>query len=142
MNEYTFEDIYVGMEETFTRTITSEHETMFREISGDTNPLHVDDEFAKEIGNGKFSEHVVYGMLSASLLSTLAGVYLPGKYSLIHSIDNISFKKPVFCGDKLTVTGTVVDKQEGLNLLLLKVKIKNQDNKAVITADMKVLVQK
>ena len=67
---------------------------------------------------------------------------MPGKYSLIHSVDQISFKKPVYAGDVLTVRGTVEDKQDGLNLIKLKVRITNQENKCVMTAGMKVLVQK
>ena len=81
-------------------------------------------------------------MLSAAYLSTLAGMYLPGKYSLIHSIDNISFRNPVYAGDTLSVTGKIVDKQDGLNLILVKVRMKNQNGKTVLTTDMKIIVQK
>ncbi len=140
MNEYKFSDINTGLTESFSREITVGMEDSFREISGDVNPLHRDDEFADSAGNGKFTGHVSFGMLTASLLSTMAGVYLPGKYSLIHSIDNISFKAPVYAGDVLTVTGTVKDKQEGLNLILVGVKIVNQSAKTVLKADMKIIV--
>jgi len=81
-------------------------------------------------------------MLTASLYSTIAGMYLPGKYSLIHSFDELSFKQPVYVGDTLTVTGTVVDKNVDLRLIQLKVIIRNQDNKVVSRAKMKVLVMK
>ena len=80
-------------------------------------------------------------MLTASLYSTIAGMYLPGKYSLIHSIE-IKFIKPVFAGDVLTVTGTVDEKHENMKLLRLKVKIVNQTDECVSKADMKVLVLK
>ncbi len=93
MNEFKYDDIYIGQTETFTKEITVDMEDCFRNITGDTNPLHRDDDFAKKIGKGRFESHVTFGMLTASLYSTLAGVYLPGRYSLIHSIDNISFKK-------------------------------------------------
>ena len=142
MNEYTLKDIVIGLEASFTKKITSEMEDTFRVITGDDNPLHRDDEFAREIGGGKFRSHASFGMLTASLYSTIAGMYLPGKYSLIHSFDEISFLKPVFAGDVLTVTGTVVDKNEDLKLIMLKVVIRNQDNKMVSRAKMKVLVLK
>lgn len=142
MNEYTIDDIEIGMEASFTRSITKEMEDAFRVLSGDENPLHKDDDFAKEIGGGKFPRHVSFGMLTASLYSTIAGMYLPGKYSLIHSFEEISFLKPVFAGDELTVTGQVVDKNEALRLIVLKVAIRNQDNKVVSRAKMKVLVMK
>lgn len=142
MNEYCYSDIRIGQTESFTKEITAEMEKAFCTLTGDENPLHRDDAYAREIGGGRFKDHVVYGMLTASLLSTLSGVYLPGKYSLIHSVEQISFKKPVYTGDVLTVMGTVEDKLDGLNLLLLKVKITNQEKKCVLTAGMRVLVQK
>ncbi len=142
MNEYRYSDIQIGQTESFTKEITREMENAFRGITGDENPLHRDDAFAQSIGGGKFKNHVAFGMLTASLLSTLAGVYLPGKYSLIHSVEQVSFKKPVYAGDTLSVQGTVEDKLDGLNLILVKIKITNQEKKCVLTASMKVLVQK
>ena len=142
MNEYTISELEVGMRASFTRKITKEMEDGFRSISGDGNPLHQDDEFAREISNGKFSGHAVFGMLTASLYSTIAGMYLPVKYSLIHSFEELSFLKPVFVGDELTVEGEVIDKNEDLGLIRIKVSIKNQHNKSVSRAKMKVLVMK
>ena len=95
-----------------------------------------------EISGGNFKGHAAFGMLTASFYSTVAGMYLPGKYSLIHSFDEISFMKPVFVGDELTVTAEVIDKDEALKMIRLKIIIKNQDNKKVSRAKMKVLVMK
>lgn len=142
MNEYRFDDLLTGQTESFQKEITVEMENIFREITGDLNPLHRDDTFATEVGNDRFKRHISFGMLTASLYSTLAGMYLPGKYSLIHSIDNISFKKPVYAGDILTITGTVSGKQDDLNLIFVTAKITNQEGQAVSKADMKILVQK
>lgn len=142
MNEYTISELEVGTKASFTRRITKEMEDGFRSISGDENPLHKDDEFACRISNGKFSQHAVFGMLTASLYSTLAGMYLPGKYSLIHSFEELSFLKPVFVGDELFVEGEVTDKDENLGLIRIKVMIKNQNNTSVSRAKMKVLVMK
>jgi acyl dehydratase len=69
-------------------------------------------------------------------------MYLPGKYSLIHSLERIDFKKPVFRGDVLTVSGTVREKQDDLKLIIIDAVIKNQNSKVVSKACMKVLVQK
>lgn len=140
MKEYTFDEITVGMEASFEKEITTEMEDAFRKISGDDNPLHRDDAFAAEMGEGRFTSHVTFGMLTASLCSTIAGMYLPGKYSLIHSFDELSFLKPVFAGDVLTVTGKVTDKDEGLKLIRLAVVIRNSDGKKVARAKMKVMV--
>lgn len=142
MNSYTFAEITVGTKETFTRKITPEMEERFREISGDENPLHEDDGFAQEIGQGKFPGHVTFGMLTASFYSAMAGVYLPGKYSLIHSFEELSFLKPVFAGDILTVTGEVFEKEEAFGMIRIKAVIRNQEDKVVSRAKMKVLVMK
>ena len=142
MNEYVFDEIEAGMQASFKKKITKEMEDAFRQISGDENPLHKVNEFAREISGGKFQSHAVFGMLTASLYSTVAGMYLPGKYSLIHSFEEISFMNPVFVGDELTVEAEVTDKDEAFKLIRLKVTIKNQNNKKVSRAKMKVLVMK
>lgn len=140
MNELKYDEIPLGFTQSFTRTIEPEMEDVFRQISGDENPLHRDDEFARKIGGGRFSGHVVYGMLTASLYSTLAGVYIPGKYSLIHSLDKLSFFRPVYAGDSLTVTGVVTEKNDALKMLFVKGKIINQSGKKVSSAEIKVYV--
>lgn len=142
MNEYKFADIKIGQSETFSQKITLDMENKFREISGDINPLHYDDNYAIEVSKGKFKGHVTFGLLTASLYSTATGVYLPGKYCLIHSFDEISFLNPVFVGDILTVEVKVTDKYEALNLIHLKITIKNQNNKTVSKAKMKIIVLK
>ena len=141
MNEFTFSQLDVGHKEEFTVQITKEMEDAFRQITGDVNPLHQDDAFAVQTGGGRFRSHVSFGMLTASFYSTLAGVYLPGKYSLIHSL-SIKFQKPVFAGDTLTVVGEIIDKQDELKLIQIKAVIKNQRAQSVSKADMKVLVMK
>lgn len=141
MNRYVFEELYIGQKESFSTQITNELEEDFRRMTGDVNPLHQDDVFAEEIGKGKFKSHVTFGMLTASLYSTLAGVYLPGKYSLIHSLD-IKFPRPVYTGDQLTVSGEITDKHEELKLIQIKAAIRNQNEQVVSKADMKVLVMK
>lgn len=99
----------------------------FRDISGDVNPLHNDTEFAKARG---YEDRVVYGMLIASQISTLGGVYLPGKYCLIHGVE-IDFARPVYIGDKLTISGTVKEIHESVRRLTIKFVIRNQTGKTV-----------
>ena len=135
MNEYKFEDIKIGMEEKFQVSITEDMVNSFCKITGDVNPLHNDLEYAKSKG---YQEKVVYGMLTSSFLSTLAGVYLPGKYSLIHEVD-ILFKKPVFISDSpLTIKGTVIEINEMFKQFKIKVEILNKNNEKVLRGTMKV----
>ena len=139
MNEYTYSDIQTGLSESFSAQITKDMEDSFRSITGDENPLHKDDDFARSVSQ-KYSGHVSFGMLTASFYSTLAGMYIPGKYSLIHSLEDIKFLKPVYAGDTLTVTGTVEDKNDALKLIMVKALIKNQDGEKVSSAKIKIIV--
>jgi len=134
MNEYKYEDIQLGMKEDFSITVTAEMMQMFLNLTGDTNPLHCDKDFAKQRG---YKERVAYGMLTASFLSTLAGVYLPGKNSLIHEVEQ-KFVAPVFPGDVLSVVGQVVEKNDTFRYFVMKVMVLNSDGKKVLRGKMKV----
>lgn len=136
MNEYKYEEIKTGHKESFTVTVTEQMMDSFRDITGDINPLHNDEDYAKSMGH---PGRVAYGMLTGSLLSTLAGVYLPGKRSLIHEV-NIKFAKPVYIGDTLTVEGVVDEKNDTYSLLMLKVTIRNRAGDKVCKAKMQVAV--
>lgn len=137
MNEYKYHDIAVGMEESFTVTLTQEMMAGFQQMTGDSNPLHSDAAFAQEKG---FPDKVAYGMLTASFLSTLAGVYLPGKFSLIHGVE-AEFPKPVFVGDRLTVTGRVTEKNDLFRIFIMKVAIYNGAGQKVCRGRMRMGVQ-
>ena len=133
MNEYKISDISVGMKESFSVTITELMMQSFLEITSDVNPLHVDKQFAMDRG---FDNRVVYGMLTASMISTLGGCYLPGKYCLIQGVD-IKFSKPVFVGDTLEVLGEVVKVDYDLRYLEIKVTMKNQNEQKVLRGLLK-----
>lgn len=128
MNKYRFEDLSTGMSESFEVTVTEEMMKQFLNISGDSNPLHNDPEFAKEQG---YDDKVVYGLLTTSFISQLAGVYLPGKYCLLQGVE-VKYLRPVYVGDKLTITGTVDELHESVKRCSIKVLITNQDNKKVL----------
>ena len=137
-NEYIYEDIAIGMNACFTVTVTPEQMAMFRDMSGDVNPLHNDEAYAKSLG---YPDRVSFGMLSASFLSTLAGVYIPGKYSIIHSVD-VSFPKPVIVGDQLSISGKNKKKNEVYRYFIMKVSITNQRNEKVCRGKMQIGVTK
>ena len=134
MNTYTYGQIEVGHKESFKVTVTEADMDRFREITGDINPLHRDADYAKEHGH---RDRVVFGMLTASYLSTLAGVYLPGERSLIHSVKT-KFSGAVYPGDELTVEGTVTEKNDTFELIIVKVLIRNQNGDKVCKAEMQV----
>lgn len=134
MNEYKISDISVGMKETFSVTITEEMMQKFFDITSDENPLHMSDDFAR--GRG-FDNKVVYGMLTASMISTLGGCYLPGKYCLIQGVE-IKFAKPVFVGDELVISGEALKVDYDIRYLEIKVTIKNQRGEKVLRGLLKV----
>ena len=137
MNDYSYEEIEIGHNESFSVTVTEEMMQKFLEITGDVNPLHNDEEYAVSKGN---PGRVVYGMLTGSFLSTLAGVYLPGKKSLIHEV-KIKCVKPVYIGDTLNIEGIVDEKHDAFSLLVIKVTMKNQNGQKVCRATMQVSVE-
>ena len=135
MNTYKYEDIELGLEEMFQVNISEEMLDKFLDITGDINPLHNNLDYAKSKG---YKEKVVYGMLTSSFLSTLAGVYLPGKYSLIHNVE-ILFKKPVFISDNpFTIIGKVVEKNDMFKQITIRVEIVNGKSEKVLRGIMKV----
>ena len=134
MNHYTYEEITIGQKESFSVTITEEMQDSFRNITGDINPLHASSEYAKEKGH---KDRVVFGMLSASLLSTLAGVYSPGERSLIQSVE-VKFRKPVYIGDTLSVEGVVSDKSDAVSTIVIKFVMTNQDGVKVLKGEMQI----
>lgn len=125
IKEYTFKEITIGLKHAFTKTITQKDMQLFLELSSDLNPLHNDENYAKQ---KNFSGKVVFGMLVASTLSKLAGMHLPGKNSLIVSTQ-INFLKPAFVGDTITIEGEVVEKKEFANLITLNYTITRDKDK-------------
>ncbi len=134
MNEYRYNDLEVGLSESFSVTITEDMVRSFFTTTGDSNPLHHEEKFAKERG---FNDKVVFGMLTASFISTLAGVYLPGKYCIIHS-NECKFLRPVYVNDCLEITGTVQEKHDSVQQVDIKVLITNQNSQKVLKGTLKV----
>lgn len=134
MNHYSYTELSIGMRESFSVTIEQSMMDMFKCITKDDNPLHVDKDFARE---HNFPDRVVYGLLTSSFLSALAGVYLPGKRSIIQGID-IKFVNPVYIGDELTIKGEIVELNDSVQQIVLKVEIFNQDNKKVVRGKMQI----
>ena len=92
------EDFEPGQHAAFSKTFTEDDVQWFIEITGDTNPLHVDESFA---AGTKFGRRVIHGMLTASILSTMVGMFLPGTGAIYRS-QTIQFLRPVHIGDTVT----------------------------------------
>lgn len=105
LNGYTFEQLSIGMSALYSRTITDTDLRNFSGVSGDTNPMHLNEEYAKTT---PFKKGIVHGMLTASLLSTVIGTKLPGPGCLYVS-QTLFFKAPVHVGDTVYARATVTE---------------------------------
>lgn len=100
-----FEDLKVGQTALYARTITETDIVLFAGISGDNNPVHINEEFAS---NTMFSGRIAHGMLTAAFISTVLGMKLPGP-GAIYVSQTLRFKAPVRSGDTIQVRATVTD---------------------------------
>ena len=100
---YYIEDLKPGMSESFTKTVSEHDVELFGEVSGDVNPLHFDEGFAK---GTIFKGRIAHGVLSASYISTVLGMRMPGPGTIFMSLTT-RFKAPVRIGDTVIATCTV-----------------------------------
>ena len=103
LHGHYLEDLSEGMSAVVAKTITDADVTLFAGVSGDTNPLHINEEFAAET---RFKTRIVHGMLTTSLWSTLIGTQLPGP-GCAYLKQETTFTRPVHAGDTVTATVTV-----------------------------------
>lgn len=108
---YYLEDLSPGMEASVSKTVTDDDITAFAELSGDINPVHLNEEFA---AGTLFKKRIAHGFLTGSLFSTVLGTKLPGP-GCVYMSQTMKFKGPVFIGDELIATCkvTAVDMEKG-----------------------------
>lgn len=124
----TIDTIQVGDTATFQKTLTESDVYLFAGISGDQNPAHINQVEAEK---GIFGGRIVHGMLTASLISTVLGMYLPGP-GTIYLGQDLKFKKPVHFGDTIEAKVEVTERMAEKNRLILKTTCTNQNGEVVI----------
>ena len=124
----TFNDLKIGQKASLTKIITEEDLSHFIAITGDTNPIHVDESFAKQTF---FGQRIAHGMLSASLFSTLVGMHIPG-IGAIYKSQTLEFLRPVYVGDTLCAWFEIVSIDTDAEEIVIKSWIENQDGENVI----------
>lgn len=102
---YYFEDLELGMEATVVKTVTMRDIETFAIVSGDHNPVHLDAEYA---ATTIFKQVIAHGLLTASYISTVFGMKMPGP-GAIYVSQSLNFKAPVRVGDEVTARVVVVD---------------------------------
>ena len=126
----------VGESAETTKTIEQADVEAFAEVSGDHNPLHLDDDFAKTT---RFGRRIAHGMLSASLISSVLAGKLPGEGS-VYLGQTLQFVAPVFPGDRVTARVTVKEIREDKPIVKLETICVNQRDEIVIRGEATVLV--
>jgi len=135
-SEHTFEDLFVGQKVTFSEKIDELLLTDFAKLSGDFNPLHMDEDYAL---NTNFEKRVCHGMLLASFFSQLVGMYLPGKNSLYFS-QSLNFRNPCFVDDEVTIAGEITEKKSNTKIITIKTTI-SRGVTIIIDGTAKVIVR-
>jgi acyl dehydratase len=125
----------IGDSASLTKTFSDEDVRSFAEASGDKNPVHLDDEYA---AGTQFKRRLVHGMLTAGLVSAVLAMELPGPGSIYLS-QSINFRAPVFIGDTITATVTILKIRESKNIVTLETICKNQDDVVVLEGEAVVL---
>jgi len=131
-------EIQIGQSASYAKTITETDVYLFAGISGDNNPVHVNEVYAKD---SIFKSRVAHGILTASLISTVLGTQLPGPGS-IYAKQDLKFLAPVYFNDTITATCTAKEKIEEKNMIIFECKVTNQDDKTVLVGDATIIVGK
>ena len=131
-------EFQIGQKSSLTKKITEEDVNGFAKVTGDENPIHLDEEYAKKT---IFGRRVAHGILQAGLISAVLGMKLPGPGS-IYREQTLTFRKPAFLGDTLTATVEIVEIKEKIGLLVLKTTVVNQEGILLVDGLAKGLVQK
>ena len=135
-SELTFEQIEIGHTKEFQIKVTESLVNDFAKLSGDFSPIHINEDFAK---SKKFKGKIVHGMLLASFLSRMVGMYLPGKHALYLS-QSLEFHNPCFINDEITVSSIVNEKSESTKIIRIDSKILNNKNEVLLNGTGKIIV--
>lgn len=137
LDSIPIEDIKVGMSASYSQTITDADIKTFAGLSGDNNPMHMDENYAAE---SRYKKRVAHGLISASFFSAIFGTKLPGKGS-IYASQNLKFRYPVYIGDTVTATVEVLEVDIPSRKILFKTEC-SVKNKKVITGEAEIYIPK
>ncbi|OLE54309.1 MAG: enoyl-CoA hydratase [Acidobacteria bacterium 13_1_20CM_3_53_8] len=130
-------DLQVGKTASLSKTITDEDVRAFAQVTGDHNPVHLDDDFAQKT---RFGRRIAHGMLSASLISAVLANQLPGQ-GTVYLSQTLQFVAPVYLGDTVTARVTVTKVREDKPIVMLETVCINQRDETLIKGEAVVLVQ-
>jgi 3-hydroxybutyryl-CoA dehydratase len=137
LNKLSYNDISIGREESFIIKITESMVEKFSNLSGDLNPLHMDNEFAE---SSLFKKRIVHGMLLSSFFSQLIGMKLPGKNALYFS-QTLNFRSPCYIDDEIEIVGKVIEKSDSTQIITVSTSIFNKSKICLIDGIAKIIVR-
>ena len=124
----TFDEIAIGESASLERTVTKQDIELYATVSGDANPTHLDETFAKQ---AKFKGTVAHSMFSAGLISSVLGNRLPGA-GTVYLAQELRFAAPVYAADTITVTVTAMEKRPAERIVRFDCTCVNQDGQTVL----------
>ena len=124
-----WEDMQVGDSASFTKTMTETDVILWVGLTGDMNPIHIDQEYSKTT---RFGKVLVPGVLVLGLVSN---VITQVTFGHVYANQSIKFLKPVYIGDTVTATGTIIEKIEAKNMVRIETKCVNQDGALVMIGE-------
>lgn len=134
----TFDELTVGQSDSLSRTLTQEDIVAFAAVTHDTNPAHLDEEYAK---NTLFKGTIAHGMWTAGVISAILGTQFPGA-GTIYLGQTMQFRRPVRAGDTVTVSVTVKEKNEENGQVVLDCLVTNQKDEKVVVGEARVIAPK
>ncbi len=135
LENITYDEINVGDECRYSKTLTEADLLLFAAVSGDVNPVHLDEEFASQ---SMFKERIAHGMWSGSLVSAALATVMPGP-GTIYLNQSLEFHRPVKLGDTLQVTLRAKLKEDDKKIIIFSCDVKNQNDKSVLSGEAKVI---
>jgi len=136
MKKRSYDSFQVGDTASFSKTITESDVSSYAGITGDFNPVHIDEEYAKK---SFFKDRIVHGMLSAGLISAVLGTKLPGPGAIYLSQD-LKFRKPVKINDTITAKVEITERKPERKILKLKTTCSNQKDDQVLTGNAEIML--
>ena len=131
-------DIKIGDRFATTREITDELIRAFAEVSGDHNPIHLDEEFAAKT---RFGRRIAHGALSGALISAVLGNEFRER-KIVYLSQTMKFTAPTFIGDTITATGTVKAIRESKGIVILDTVCTNQHGEMTVRGEAVVMMMK
>src|SRR6476661_8466720 len=118
------------------RLVTDELVRAFAEVSGDYNPIHLDEDFAKTT---RFGRRIAHGMLSGAFISAVLGYELKER-KIVYLSQTLKFTAPVFIGDTVTATATVTNIREDKPIVTLETICTNQNGETLVKGEAAVMI--